>query len=226
MDTLTRSAMAASDRYRLFLNDISAIYRNRIEIGRAFSRSGLDQATIIAGVFLNQESSFIQDDVQRAAQMGRDDVLKRHAGNQTLESLDASQHVSMLADDLRETLHSQVNRDLQAFARALRLASFNRSLGNHGSDSDPAFSYVDRASRKWASHTLVKTSWRQILVFARIETAMLDMAKLGIKEFQIAHPSSDHRSNGIVIAPNELSIEDVRESVFHPNSEAFLIPRE
>jgi hypothetical protein len=92
----------------------------------------------------------------------------------------------------------------------------------------PQFAFLDRAGRRWSSERFVRTIWRHALVLTWNETALLTMTDHKIAEAEIDHSDESYAKRGAIISLAEDAIgitwDQVRDDVFHPNSNAWLVP--
>jgi hypothetical protein len=245
---LTAAAERAGQRYAILLAALESVFTQHASSPQPGSQRAKRLALMagynLAEVYLGEEDELIRAGL---AQEQEDATLV------TLEAMNleyepagdrVAEHVETIAQELENSLRVQLERDLASMTRGLRdmalraqlMASargVSRSSALNYLRSDgtarPQFVFQDRAGKRWPSPKLVRTVWRQALVFTWNETALLTMAERGVTEAVIEHPDPQHAENGVVISlaegPGDLTWDQVREDVFHPNTNAWLEPK-
>lgn len=246
---LTGEAERASQRYALLLAGFAGIFARHIQSGadpgsdRARRRAQAD-GYVLAETYLAEEGTHLRDAIARE----REDATRA-----TLTALNlpyepagemAVAHSEAIATDLEFQLRVQLERDIASLTRGMRAAALRArlvararavplraalvTLAHSGDAPAVQFHYEDRAGRRWPSHKLVRTIWRHALLLDWNETAMLVMAERGITQATIEHPDESHAERGTVISlteePTLITWNSVREDVFHPNSNTWLVP--
>lgn len=242
-DRFTAAAERAAHRYSVFLMGLEGLYARHAatdQPGSALTRQRLAaQAYGLAETFLSQEIS----EIDRAVTQERDFAFHATVLAQTPPSDAIREHTQAIAADLEHNLRTQLERDIGAVAKALRsielraiLIQTSRNIPRlvaldmvrQSGDAGVQFHYTDRAQRKWSSTKLVRTLYRHAFVLTWNETALLAMADWGFLGAVIQHPDASHGESGTVISLAEdlqgVSWEQVREDVFHPNSNAWVEP--
>lgn len=245
---LSAAAQRAGQRYGIFLGAASSVFQqaaNEPEPGSAQTQKRLAQRVYgIAEVWLGEERDHIEDAIAQEQDNANDTTLETLglSGDELEEAAEA--HGAEIAAELENSLRVQIERDLASLLRELRHISLRASLTSrargvsrqqallslrqNGAGERLAFTVRDRAGKSWSSEKLVRTLWRQSLVMAWNETALLTMTERGIEKAEIQHPDEDHAENGTEISlvenPAMLSWDQVREDVFHPNTMAWLSP--
>lgn len=196
-----------------------------------------------AGKWLETERGFIADEVEQAGEIAVNDVDEATSVSPDPLSAGISGHLAALSQDLEHALRLQIERDTSLLVGTLRDAALRRALKGHGVPlrasralgalreetlSGVVFTVSDRAGRRWASHKAVRTLWRQALVLAGAESALLRMAETGLDLAVVTHPDRTHEGSGRRVALTEGAAGEpwpvVREAVFHPNTHARLAP--
>jgi hypothetical protein len=245
-DRQTQTAQSAAERYSLVLGALSTIFTQALQGSEPGSprtqKKVLAAAYQIAQTYINQET----DQVFQAIEYEKNDAVR-----ETLKDLNFEQrepddavntHTEALSADLEKSLRVQLERDVASMLRGLRDMSLRASLKARASgishraalvalrqagNSAPQFIYVDRASRNWSSEKYVKTVWRQILVLAWNESALLTMADW-VDQAVINHPDAKHANQGDLISLKENTEgetwDTVKDTVFHPNSQVWITP--
>lgn len=244
---LDRLAEAAAGRYanllisfELLLSQALAERDWRSTRARdALRRSAYDGAA----KWLDIERGFISDEIEQAGEIAVNDVDEATgAAPEPLSGVMAG-HLAALSQDLEHALRLQIERDTSLLVGTLRDAALRRALKGHGVPlrasralgtlrdetlSGVVFTVPDRAGRRWASHKAVRTLWRQKLVLAGTESALLRMAETGLDLAVVTHPDRTHEGSGRRVALTEGAAGEpwpvVRDEVFHPNTHAQLAP--
>jgi len=255
---LTRAAEAAGYRYAAFLEALRSAF-GRISAstrapGSERARNTLKrEAYGLARVYLDAEREEIAGSIDATAFMGQT-ITEREAG--VLPGLDLAgpiaAHAALLVDGLENELRLQVERDVALLIAALRgmaLAGMLRGAsgaspgaarkrgrgeaaqGRQGALETLAFEFTDRSGRRWPSPRHVKILYRQALVLAWNEAALLAAASIGLDTLEVTHPDANHAASGLLVAvsapagPEAMSWDAMRaEGIFHPQTHAWLRP--
>jgi hypothetical protein len=243
---LTRIAERASGRYSLLL----AGFRDGLERVIGSHSPGTDRARRrlreevygYARVYLGEEVPMLREEIL-AIGLGGMEATDAAIGGVTRQGRgdDIDAHLAELAADLETALRLQIERDVSLTMRALRDTALAGAIGKRLGPSRGArggaaasrraalsglvFEFVDRGGRRWPSPRHVRVLWRQALVLAWNETALLRMAELGIAAAEVNHPDPQHGETGRRFAVADGGFwQELRSEVFHPNSNAWLIP--
>lgn len=241
---LDEEATRAGDRYVAFLLSLRAVLNAslavRPEDNRAFDaiRRG---AAEVAEVFLENEAerfaNAMETAQERAVEQARSDVLSDAPTKEIALQDYGDELLAWYASELRAQIERDVNVLIQK-RRELVLAAQTtaRSRGkdlNHaylqviasGRES-VSFYFTDRSGRKYPSQKYVRQLTRHALLTFAVESYVLEAASFGVERVYVTHPDNNNSYSGetvtLVGEPNVLSLADIREEVFHPNSNAFL----
>lgn len=80
----------------------------------------------------------------------------------------------------------------------------------------------DKSGRKWPADKLVAVMARDFAYQAYLDAAIERFEAEGVEWVEVAHSNPDHPAHGTVMRIDEISL--VRKSIFHPNSNARLVP--
>ena len=244
---LDRLAEAAAARYQGLLTGFEAILARSLG-GRDWrssrARTALRRdAYDAAGVWLETERNLILDALDETAEVAVRAV--ENAVGTRGEPLSGAilDHIAALAQELEHNLRLQIERDSVALTAALRDATLRSVLRGRGARprvsraatafrddtlSSVVFAYSDRAGRRWASTKYVRTAWRQALVHAGAEAALLRISEIGLDLAVVTHPDAAHEGSGRRVALVDGAKGEpwgvLREEVFHPNTYARLAP--
>ena len=243
---MTAEAEAAAQRYTVMLEAWRGLYANALSTARFGSEAHisdlLGQAYAIARRFLETEQVMIADASTRIASEAHRATLVSLSvtDTQTLPER-VTEHLGALADYLRSEIAIQIERDIatlrQSIGRTrLQIALASRAKGvteqsarleiQFGGVGRIDFYFHDRRAQKWPSVKFIRAVWRQHLLASYNETALIDLADHGIQIAEIWHPSPSSHAHGMRIAMSASTAlptyEEVRNEVFHPNSDAII----
>jgi hypothetical protein len=244
---LNRLADAAAARYQTLLAGFEGTLAGALggRDWRSQRAKGLLRRAIYetANVWLDTERGLLIDALDETAEFAVRAVDE--AAGVKIEPLSAGilAHVTALAQELEHGLRLQIERDSIAVMAALRDAALRsalkgrgvrpragRSLGSVGEETPHSvvFTHSDRAGRRWVSTKYVRTAWRQALVHAGAEAALLRMSEIGLDLAVVTHPDAGHEGTGRRVALVEGAKGEpwslLRDEVFHPNTHAALAP--
>ena len=243
----TRAADRAAKRYQVALLALTEVFNAGVRSADPGSQRALLRAQTaayeIANTFIAAESAIIDEEVIAAGASAQRETLEAlDLLDEPLDEVTQSQ-VTARAQDLRNALCLQLERDVAAVSQGLRQMALRAHLVGRGRGvssrmalaslrhqhaTAPNFQYMDRAQRRWPSDRLVRSLWRHTLLLTWNEVAMLVMTDRGVEAAIIEHLDLNHPQRGTAISlterPDMLDWEAVREDVFHPNSDAWLMP--
>lgn len=244
---LDQLAEASVSRYAMLLGSFEGI------LGRALSerdwrstraRDALRRAAYErATAWLESERRIILDAIDEIGEVAVRDV-ENAVGTASDPLSDMIQdHLAALAQDLEHELRLQIERDSAALVAALRDAALRSVLRGRGAPlrtsraigalrdetlSGVAFTFLDRAGRRWISTKFTRTAWRRALVLAGAEAALMRMSEIGLDMAVVTHPDRVHENSGRRVALTDGAPGEpwslLREEVFHPNTHARLEP--
>jgi len=85
---------------------------------------------------------------------------------------------------------------------------------------------MDRSGRRWGSEKYIVTVLRHALLTIYNEVTIFDLVERGETTGRVVHENEDHSNHNLVFsfAPEEgmQSYDEIRDSVFHPNSRALV----
>ena len=234
----------ASRRYSGLLSSFDGVYQAALDQAPGSPKTqrwAIKSAYGLAEAYLSEEGHHLSDDLSLVRDNAHSTTAMLLSSMSSEQEPSVAAHVDEIETELDAGVRTQVERDVSAISRGLRGVGLRAALIARGrelprsealkiarSDTSPSFAYNDRANRRWPSHKYVRTLWRHALVTTWNETAMLTMAAHGLTRAEIQHPDESHAWNGERIALDETGVlptwDDVKDEVFHPNSEAWLIP--
>ena len=240
---LTNTAERAGSRYKLFLTALVSVYHQYSQSARPGSPSNkkkaLNDAYRLAGEFLVEEKNAIEDAVLGVAREAYSATAEDAGDLPTI----IMEHALALSQELEHTIRTQLERDIAEVTKSLSSLNLKSNLISLGkgvtfaaalsmlrNEEMPGrgFNYQDRIGRFIPSYKFIKTIWRKTLLMAWNETALFAMAMNGVTKAIISHPDESHKEYGTVIdileSPEYVTWGQVKDDVFHPNSNAYLTP--
>ncbi len=244
---LDELATRAQDRYNAFTDRLRAFYASAL-LSRDMGTVALinrveNEAEFAVTSFLRDEWLAIKDRLQEIAVEAHRATL---AEIESIESSDltdaASEHVRASVEYLFSELHTQVLRDVATLKRTLQRAALEISISSRsrgvnvrsaamefaiGNTADIEFSFHDRASRKWKSAAFVRSTWRHTALSVYNEVVLFTLADHGLRHAQVFSVSPGAASHLMLISLSSNAeiptYSEIRETVFHPNANAFLM---
>lgn len=242
---LTESSQRASDRYVVLLNAFRGLLsqttrKNPVDV-RA-RRALRENALEVARTYLMTEVGISSDEIEKAVS---EEIFRFNAmtgANVTLEDDVIEDVIEAAEERLATEIRAQIERDiilLQSRHKDFQIETFMTSQSERvdletakfrvlmrGSDQVRFFAR-DRIGRRIQSQKFVRTVWRDTLLQAGNEAFLLAASLAGIEKLVVDHPDKNASANGVVIStsPNlvgDNSYADIRDEVFHPNSQARL----
>jgi hypothetical protein len=241
---LDEEATKAGDRYVNFLlslrSVLNASLKMRPDDARAFG-SIRDGAYAIAEVFLQTESDLIENALKTVRELA-----VARAREEVLSDTPATDFVlEDYSDELvlwfRSELRAQIERDVNVLVSKRRELSLAATMGSWGRGRDMmgayeallsagretvVFYFTDRAGRRYPSQKYYRQLVRHSLLTLAVESYALEVSSLGVETVYVDHPDKNNSYTGkavtLVGKSNVLSLADIRDEVFHPNSVAFL----
>lgn len=86
----------------------------------------------------------------------------------------------------------------------------------------PRLTVRDRAGRAWPADKMVATSARDFAYQAYLDATIEHLDEEGVEFVDIVYPDPTHENHGMTIRLDEVAL--VRKTIFHPNSNARLVP--
>lgn len=246
---LTQEAEAGSQRYGLLVASWRGVYdrvRSQARLASAADiNDALHEAQTVGSIFLRNEREHIDriaSQIVREAHQTTSDEIEIIATHELTD--EAGELLSDTIEYLVGQLRLQIMRDLASLEVELRRAilelrvssrsrgvSFRRALVERqiSANGSIEFGQHDRASRKWASTKVVRLIWRHTLLSLYNETVLVLLADHGITQAQIVHVNPSSQFHGLRLALHPASdlptYGELRDEVFHPNSDAILSAR-
>lgn len=239
-------AEAAAQRYGLLVEGWRALYRSALE-GTDFGterqvRRVTEQAYAMARRFLETERELIAARSAEIASEATRTTLVSLASRDAPDFTDAvSDHLSAAERYLDHELSIQVERDIAFLVQSLRrtylqVAIAARSTGmppraaliqyQVGNATELHFFFHDRQGQKWPSRKFVRAIWRHHLLSLYNEVVLLILADHGVTQAQVENINPTNFNHGMIIAMSSGSslptYSEIRNEVFHPNSDAIL----
>lgn len=240
---LSAHADAAASRYLLLLNGLRGIQAQALTQGNLIAPAVLErvarQGYQIAERYLTSE----RDNIAQTTQQIATDAQQRAQSDLGVSSDTAltartSELLSLAGEILRNEIVIQAERDvgklkgeLRQAALEVELAAMSQGISRESAliqqrlnAGKTAFTFQDRAGRRWASQKYIRTIWRQHLLTSWNETYLTTLADHGVTTAEIQHPDPASRFAGMkisILPSTDLpSYGELRQEAFHPNSEA------
>lgn len=242
----TAQANAAAERYDLLTAAWRGLYEDALN-SRDFG-TPKSLADILANAY-TLTNGFI--DTERLHLAAAFDEVMREALQTTgtalgyIDTLDAtealSEHLNESMSYLMHELLTQIERDIvylksalgrttlqitlaaRASGKALKMALMQYKMGN---GADLQFFFHDRRAAKWVSRKYVRSAWRHALLTFYNEAVLMILADHGKTRAQVQHVNPSAESHGMILSlTSDTSLPtymDLRNEVFHPNSDAVL----
>lgn len=241
---LDEEATKAGERYVAFLLSLRGILSvsltTPVNDVRAFDaiRRGAHEA---AERFIQTEVSLVDYALDQAQERAVAAIVAEVIDGPRPATYATEDYSSELLTWFRQELRAQVERDINSLVQqrrqiALAAVTTARTTGadpNHVMQSmvsqgrgGVSFMFTDRAGKRYPSQKFYRQLVRHTLLTFAVESAATEAASFLFHTVYISHPDKNHAYDGeaisLVEAPNMLSLADVRDDVFHPNSTAFL----
>lgn len=246
MITVSAIAEEGARRYAHVLTAYQGLFAGALTTYRDLvaRRGSAEQAYEIALAFQRRERDLIAQETLQIAQRARERAGEQLGVHVTPIESDPvlSAHLRDVSEHHFHLVANQVERDVTALREALTRAAFevHWKVRGEGIDHDQAlarlraagamqiaFIFRDRAGRRLASEKHIRTIWRHHLLTTYNEVFLHTLAEHGETAAEIAHPDPDHRWAGQEIAisgdGDGIAYGEIREAVFHPNSEAHVV---
>ena len=247
--TLTSIAETATQRYQLVVEAWRGIFERTISAQDFGSPSRIEIAALdaqsIAIRYLEREVEAIERSLDGIALEARRATLHDFS---SIDALDLTDEALELVRDSARYLHDelarQIKRDIETLVQALRRVSLevSRSARARGVSKRAAlmeyrisnrsgvhFSFQDRATRKWQSDKFVRTVWRHAALSLYNEVVLSTIADHGETVALIDHAAGSSNFHGVQVSLMSSSefpaFSEVRDEVFHPNSDHILRAR-
>ena len=244
MDPLLYStrSMAAGDRYNVVLAAFRSLLFNSLT--QPFSIRAMEtlrnEATNITVTYAKTELQLVSDQLRDTAQNAVGAVLDEQVGVSGQDIPRALEpFLAQSVEHLSLEISAQLARDVETLVRRYRefalqaqLTAYTRGVSTpsvsagRGDQDRIDFFFRDRAGRSSPSERFIRVAWRQSMVALGAEFFLLEAASLGALAAEVVYADTEHRNHGLIIdldgdAEGQNFVE-VRDEVFHPNSDATL----
>jgi hypothetical protein len=228
----TEVSTKASDRYQAVLTTFRGLLFAFLNEEYSSRRADelRSQAVDVGRMYFRTEDQFISNEVHQSAQEALSTVKEQLglAGSADIQDRYAA-FLENHEEFLRSEVQAQLSRDVELLVRRYREAALERHLYGSGRPSIGndrlRFFFRDRAGRLYPSQKFVRSVWRHSLVTIGAEFFALEAADRGAIEIEVqAEPQSQWNGLriGISLSSNETPFSDVREEVFHPQTQVTL----
>ncbi len=237
---LSEAADQAASRYDHLTQTFSALHNTAL-MSADFGYAGQSQTLFAeaydaAGLYFDRDKATMNDLVHRIASDAHQRALSK------LRSIDAENLSDAALDHLSETqtylsneIAAQVHRDIAQMRHALQRAVLSVSMIERSRRIPPRqaqmayvmkgqeelqLTFTDRRGRRTLSRTFIRSLYRQALLSIHNEVTLHTIADHGLE-----HAAVMKVKDGVERQIDRISIHDyvdLRESLFHPNSNSFL----
>lgn len=237
----TQSAFKAAERYQSLLTTFRFMLMG--SLSDPFSAKRADElraaAVDVGRTYYRTERTIIEQEVRASAQNALQ-TAQRDLGVRVADDIpDAlsaflEQHIAYLDGEVR----TQLSRDVEMLVRRYREFAIEAQLTANavgfnmtapvqvGAQDKARFYFRDRQGRLYPSQKFIRSVWRHTLLTVGAEFYLLEAASRGVQQAEVVHPEPNHQFNGTVIELSNLgggqTFIDVRDEIFHPQSNATL----
>lgn len=244
--SMTAEAEAAAVRYGMLVDGWRSIYQREMDApdfgsGRQINRV-TEQAYAMGRQFLDTEANLIEESsmiIVREALRAMSEQLATPVAETLTDAV--REHLRDAENYLLHELSIQVERDIAFLKQSLRRAVLQVSVAAQaqrvplrvalmqyriGNTTELHFFFHDRRNQKWPSRKFVRAVWRHHLLSLYNEVVLLTLADHGLDTAMIVHASPDYHSQNMVISMSSgtslPTYSEIRNEIFHPNSDAVL----
>lgn len=238
----------AAQRYGMVTETLRGICTRAIahpNFGTPKVMSGaVGEAYDVARAFLSSEETHISQEREKIASKARQRFYSELSTDERNDEWNALiDAYSAIETHLRSELAIQCERDIalmrQSLARTAMQVAINaraRQISMRqaaiqyqiGSSKDVKFYFRDRMNRRFPSRKYVRSLWRQQLLDTYNETMIGLAARFNLSFVEVEHLHGKAGVHGmrlsLVAGSENPTYSDVRDDVFHPNSDALLKP--
>lgn len=243
---MSAAAEAAAQRYGLLVEGWRALFKQALDardFGQPRQISQMrKQVYDMAARYLNAEEDMAHATFSDIASEAHQTTLRDLGSVDARELTDAaSDHQNALVSYLRQELAIQIERDIAFLERSLRKTAIQVTMSARaqgisvlsalisyriGNAQELQFFFHDRQNRKFPSRKFVRGLWRHNLLGLYNDIVLMTLADHGVTRAQVRHVNAGAETNGmlITILTNTAlpSYGEIRDEVFHPNSDAIL----
>lgn len=244
---MTYEAESASQRYDLLVQLWRSRYQtalNTDDFGSSASFVRVDAQAFHDGEgYLDREDDRIRDVMLEIASEAQTATLKQIGVTVAPELSEAALvHLNDAETYLFSEIATQIERDVSFLMQSLRKSALQVRLSSQSrrvsvrqalmeykisSSVELQFFFHDRGNQKWPTRKFLRAVWRHNLLHLYNEVVLLTLADHGIDKAVVSHVDSNSEFHGleVSIATNSAlpTYADIRNEVFHPNSNAILL---
>lgn len=228
-------ANAFAERYVSFQNSIKAAYQSRIlnrDLNYKSIKSFEKEANNVAALYLEREILEVQEAERVIKQFINSDFNIYSLPVKVLKSEEYMEYLSDFSVYVYNSIKHQVAKDILFATQKLRVESI-KLLNTNGdyfnlvmNYKDPEFVFNDKAGRNLPSKKYIRTMVRDYFVKSYNDIFVENLLLNGVNEVEVDHIDTNHKHYGLILSindsENELNYFNVRDDVFHPNSNAVL----
>lgn len=237
-------ATGASERYVALLNSYREALRASLQQNpkdvrtrQYLRKTAMDRSLSFREAELEMLSEQITAAVSLGGEHAAEDLGLAAAADDGL----TADYIDHLVEHATTELTSQIQRDLaqtmhhfQEFQLEVVMQQRNAGLPDHEAhfraftqaNGRVSFFFKDRAGRRHMSQKFVRTMTRHTLLIGYLESYALHAAAYGARHMEVVHPDQNSEAHGIEVGFRRDQglplVSDLKEEVFHPNSNASL----
>lgn len=236
-------AQAAADRYLEMIYAFRAAYDGAVARHDALTPRAAEVLTgelyRIGRVHVATETQIIERELAQTVSDALRDVTSALAVTDTDDIEKAvSDALSASHEHLRREVSAQVERDITTTIKRYRDLGLAVEIETRASGwqrsaviarrrlAQPTLRHYfkDRSGRRWPSQRFIRSAWRHAMLDLYNEVVMHELATRGETEAIVWHPDRNARAFGQIVSltGEGVAYEDIRDDVFHPNSDAIL----
>lgn len=237
----TQEADDASSRYLVVLQAWRSLLSN--SLSSPFSQKAVEElranAVSIGETYFATERKLVKEALQNAAETAQKSAQTDLSLNPVSDITDVKEaFLEQSEEHLLGQIRAQLLRDIETLIQRFREFAIEAHIGaaargfstpsvRLGFEQDRVrFYFRDRAARLYPSQKHIRTIWRQSLVSIGAEFYAMEAAERGCKSCVVEHLNPDSKWFGMTInlggARDGNSFIELRDEVFHPNSDAML----
>ena len=246
LNLISTHAETASQRYRVLVDNWRSVYK-RVLLESDFGSTKqlkrvIDGAYASARSYLDEEYKEISKAFMEISLEARRAAISDLASSTAIDLTDRlSDHLIEAEDYLKREIAIQVERDIAFLRQSIRntylqvgLASKSQNISvksalmRHqiGNVTELHFFFHDRRNQKWPSQKFIRSVWRHSLLNLYNEMVLMTFAEHGVDVVQVDHMNKSAASHGMKVSMSPNSVYptyfEIRNDVFHPNSDAIL----
>jgi hypothetical protein len=229
------NANAFADRYAAFLGNMKGAYQARIlnrNINYKTIKSFEVEANKIAALYLTNEIEQCTRAENAIRQFIESDFAAFDLDAAVLDNQEYMDYLTSFTSYVYSCIRHQVTKDILFATQKLRVESLKLINNNQNymqlvmNYKEPEFTFNDAVGRALPSKKYIRTLVRDYFVKSYNDIFVENLVIHNIDEVAVDHIDQMHKDKGLVLsindAENDLNYFNVRDRIFHPNSNAVL----